>query len=507
MNAPKNPKWLLASQSELTLRYRLARQAQQAWATRTVEQRARQLEPLRRLLDERLESLADLMQDENGKPRVEAIGHEVASCIGAVNYLCAKAPELLSPRQVSLPWMPNRRATVAHKPLGLVLVISPWNMPLSIPFSQVVSALIAGNAVILKPSEVTPRIGAAIGELLEHCQLPENLVTVLQGDGALGARLIAEGPDKIFFTGSVATGRKVMAAAAVHPIPVCLELGGVDALIVCEDADLDLASSAATWGATFNSGQICASVERILVAQPIMARFETLLARKFERLGPEDQGRITLDRQRAVYDRHLDDANARELTFLAGGGYKDEDHLEPALIRGVPRGDDVAASLVHLEETFGPMTTLLPFRSDKDAARLHNASRFGLTASVFSRSRPRAEALAKELKVGLVSINDIAATLHAFGELPWGGVGESGFGRSHGEEGLMEFTRTQVLEQTRRGLFEFKRPWWYPYDPTQLEMMKRFTQAMAADSWRDRAWRLGRTAHAALKMFKEAPRR
>lgn len=502
MNAPTRASWLLATQSELELRYRLARKAQKRWSALSVTQRAQRLLPLLELLDRRNAPLADLIEEENGKPRVEAIGHEVAACIGAVNHLCSAAPRVLRSRRVGLTWMPHRRAEVTPKPLGLVLVISPWNMPLSIPFGQVIAALVTGNAVILKPSEVTPRIGLAIGELLEHCKLPPNLMTVLPGDGALGAELIAMRPDKVFFTGSVATGRKVMAAAAAHPIPVSLELGGVDALIVCEDADLEIASSAALWGATFNAGQVCASVERMLVARPVLERFQAMLERKLQQLGHEDQGRVTLDRQRDVYDRHLADARERRLRFVAGGEYRDEEHLRPTVIAG--RG--VARSLVHREETFGPVATLLPFRSDVEAAALHNDSRFGLTASVFSRSRSRAEALAAELEVGLVSINDVAATLHAFSELPWGGVGESGFGRSHGEEGLLEFTRPQVLDQTRRGLFEFKRPWWYPYGPYQLETMKNFTRAMAAGSLRDRARQLSRTARAALTMLKEEPR-
>jgi succinate-semialdehyde dehydrogenase/glutarate-semialdehyde dehydrogenase len=244
---PLLPPPLLSREPEISLRYRLARDAQVQWAGLSVRARARRLGEAADVLLERMEDLADLIVEENGKPRVEAYGHEIGPSAAHVRYMCALAPRLLVPRRFSPAVLPIRQVTVSPAPLGVVLIISPWNVPLAIPFGQALAALLAGNAVVLKPSEVTPRIGDAIGEVFAACGLPPNLFSVVQGDGRVGAELIAARPDKVLFTGSLATGRKVMAAAAVHPIPVSLELGGVDALVVCRDADVELKPCVKSW--------------------------------------------------------------------------------------------------------------------------------------------------------------------------------------------------------------------------------------------------------------------
>ena len=463
--------WLLADGDEPALRVRLARHAQQAWGALTVAQRCRRLAPLVDTLVEQMDDIAALIHRENGKPSNEAIGQEVAACVGMARQLLHRAPLMLAARTESSPWFLHRQATVTPRALGAVLIISPWNIPLTIPLSQVLAALVAGNAVLLKPSEVTPQIGALVVALFERCRLPINLLTVIQGDGSVGASLVAAGPDKVFFTGSVATGRKVMAAAAAFPTPVSLELGGVDALVVCEDADLELASSAAAWGGTFNHGQVCASVERVLVHESVYDGFMARLLDKLARVDPDvDMGQLTDPRQRAVLDRHLDDARDRGLTLRCGGQWLAEDKLAPTVIDG----PGTAGSLVWRQESFGPVLAAMPFRDDDQAMALHDDTDFGLTASVFSTSPTRAEAMAGRLRAGLVAINDVGATLYAQGELPWGGVGASGFGRSHGLEGLLEFTRSHVVDRTRRGIPEFKRPWWYPYDRHQLALLRHF---------------------------------
>ena len=469
--------WLFADLDETALRLRLARQAQQTWAQLSVAQRCRRLQPLVDALVHRMDAIADLIGDENGKPRSEAIGQEVAACVGMARQLLYRAPRMLQPRTENSPWFLHRRATVTPRPLGAVVIISPWNIPLAIPLGQVLAALVAGNAVLLKPSEITPKTGALVVDLFGRCNLPTNLLTVLQGDGSVGAALVEAGPDKVFFTGSVATGRKVMAAAARHPIPVSLELGGIDALIVCEDADLELASSAAVWGGTFNHGQVCASVERVLVHASVYDAFMARVLDKVARIDPvSDLSRLTDPRQRAVYQRHLADARSRGLTFRCGGQWLSEQKLAPTVIDGA----DICAAQVWQQESFGPILAVAPFRDDNQAAALHDDTAFGLTASVFSTSPARAERLAGCLRAGLVAINDLGATLYAQGELPWGGVGASGFGRSHGLEGLLEFTRSHVVDRTRPGLPEFKRPWWYPYDPHQLALLRHFAALLGA---------------------------
>jgi acyl-CoA reductase-like NAD-dependent aldehyde dehydrogenase len=494
--------WLLAHDSELPLQMRLARDAQRVWANVTVQERASRLSGALRALSRRMDEIADLVVEENGKPRVEAIVHEVGGSMHNLAWLCRQGPGVLHTQRRSIGWLPHRCAQVERRPHGVVLVIAPWNFPLSIPMGQVAAALLAGNAVLLKPSEATPRLGQMVSDLFAECDLPQNLLTVIQGDGSVGAALIDLKPDKVCFTGSVATGRKVMASAARFPIPVSLELGGVDAMIVCDDADIELASSAAVWGATFNGGQVCASVERVLVAQSVAERFIQAVHYKLSELRPgRDQGRVTVERQLEVYRAHLADAVDRGLD-VRGGGPDGHGGFRPTTICG----PGVASSEVYRDESFGPLIAIRTFRSDDQAVVMHNASPFGLTASVFSGDRNRGLAVAGRLRAGLVSVNDIAASLHAFGELPWGGVGESGFGRSHGPEGLLAMTWPKVVESTRPGLPEFKRPWWYPYDPVQLELLTDFTHLLGRPSLRERARRISGVGSAAARLFVRHPR-
>jgi len=481
----------------------LAREAGRTWAKLPVAERVRRLEPMLTGLIARMDEATALVTDENGKPPVEALSQDVAASIGIARHLLDSAQQILAPRCERNTWFIHRHATVTPRPMGAVLVISPWNIPLVIPLGQTLSALIAGNAVVLKPSEETPRIGALVVDLFKDCDLPDNLLTLVQGDGVVGAALIAARPDKIFFTGSVATGRRVMAAAAAHPVPVSLELGGIDAMIVCEDADLELASSAAVWGGIFNHGQVCASVERLLVHESI---YEPLMARmldKIKRLDPDvDLGLVTADKQKQVYDSHLADARERGLTLRCGGRWLGERKLAPTIIDGA----DIEQSEVWQQESFGPLIAVAPFRNDEAAIVAHNNTRFGLTASVFSRSPRRAEAIADRLEVGLVAVNELGAALYAQGELPWGGVGESGFGRCHGVEGLLEFTQPHVVDRTRRGFFEFKRPWWYPYDRHQLELLKQFSRLMGERKPRRAVAHLGRAGLALLRQMADHPR-
>jgi acyl-CoA reductase-like NAD-dependent aldehyde dehydrogenase len=477
-----------------------ARRAQRGWAQVPVQERAALVAGAADRLLEREEDIAELLTEENGKLRLEAVAHEIGPMVAQLRWLEDEAAGILDPESVSLRTLPNRHASIRRRAFGVVLVISPWNIPLAIPMSQVAAALVAGNAVVLKPSEVTPRCGALVAELFQG--LPAGLLQVVQGDGKVGAELIAARPDKVLFTGSVATGRKVMAACAAHPIPVGLELGGVDALIVCEDADLEYASSAACWGATFNGGQVCASVERLLVHRSVADRFRLMLVDKLDRIDPERElGRVTAQKQRAVYESHVADARARGLQ-VHGGDWSDVRRFQPTLVHG----EGLLDSDVWKQESFGPLVAMHLFDDDEEAVRLHDDTPFGLTASVFSRDIERARSLGLRLKAGLVSINDVGATLYGHPELPWGGVGESGFGRSHGREGLLELTWPQVLEESRVHGFEPKRPWWYPYDHQQLELMRLFGQLVGHGPVRHKARLLARMGRRAASMVSHAPR-
>jgi len=483
--------------------YALARSAQSAWSALTVAERAARLAPAMQALSDRMDAYAALIHEENGKPMVEAVTHEVAASIGYLEWLLREAPRLLADEDVALRVFPHRRATLQRVPWGVVLVIGPWNVPLFIPVSQVMPALIAGNAVVLKPSEVTPRCAGILAEILGACDLPQGLFAVVEGDGAVGAALIEARPDKIQFTGSVATGRKVMAAAAAHPVPVTLELGGVDAMIVCADADLEFAASAAAWGATFNGGQVCASVERLIVHSSIRDRFLTLLADKLERIDPRgDLGPITSPVQRAVYEAHLADARARGLATPVGGDFLGPERLAPTLITG----PGITGAAVWREETFGPVVAAAGFDTDDEAVSLHNGIASGLTASVFSADVGRARRIAGRLRAGLVSINDVGATLYSQAELPWGGVGASGFGRSHGAEGLLDCTWSRIIEAPRVGVWGPKRPWWYPYGEDQRALLEAFGRALAARGARGRLRQVARAGGALAAMLTRAPR-
>jgi succinate-semialdehyde dehydrogenase/glutarate-semialdehyde dehydrogenase len=484
-----------------------AREVQAAWSAVAPSERAKCFDRLADLVRDGADALVDLVHGENGKPRAEAASHEVLAALDAARWLAAHGPTILAPERVRVRLLPHRRVDVSHVPYGAVLVIGPWNLPLSIPFGQVAFAVMAGNAVVLKPSEYTPKCGAAIRDLFVAAGFPTDLVQVVAGDGAVGAALIAARPDKVAFTGSVATGRRVMATASAFPIPVTLELGGVDAMIVCADADLETATSAALWGATFNGGQVCCSVERILVEEPIAERFVGRLLQKVERIDPQrDLGRLTVPRQAAVYERHVADARARGLRILCGGVAEGDRWLPTFVV-----GEGITEAAVWSEETFGPIAAIATFRGDDEAVRLHDATAFGLTASVYTADPARAERLASRLRAGAVSVNDVAALLHAFAAVPWGGVAESGFGRSHGRDGLLDFTWTRTVDRPRR-LFGrdvgagIKAPWGYPYDPDHERTMRALLDLAGARGVRRGLHAARSVARAAADMFTRTPR-
>lgn len=482
------------------------RAAAARWSALTVEARAEALRPLAREIAARRDEIARRICEENGKPFAEAMGQEVVTSIQLVVAATEAAPRVLAPRPVRSTWQPHRKMAVHRRPFGVIVVIAPWNIPLYIPLSQVVHALLAGNAVVLKPSELTPRCGDLLAELLRACPLPPGLVQVVHGDGAVGAALVAAHPDKVSFTGSVATGRRVMAACAAYPIPVTLELGGVDAMIVRADADLELAASAAAWGATFNGGQACCSVERLLVHRSVYDAFTARLADRLDRIDRRsDLGPAIDDRQLAVWTRHLDDARQRGLR-VRGGEVLGPRRLAPALVDGPGLdGPGVADAACWREETFGPVVAAMPFGEDHEAVELHNANPCGLTASVFTADIAAGQALAVRLRAGAVAVNEVAATVYATPELPWGGVGASGFGRSHGDEGLLEGTWAQVIDLPRTAT-QPKRPWWYPYDEEQARALGLLGEAMAAEGPARRARALLRAGRAFARLLSRAPR-
>ncbi len=447
-----------------------ARKSQKIWGETPLEIRIQKLLDLRERMIQDRHDLAKTIVHENGKPEFEALTNEIFPTVELISYFATQTKKTLRPFSIPMRLMQHRKSTLHYQPLGTVLIISPWNYPFLLPMGEIVMAIATGNSVVFKPSEITPLIGLRIEKLFQDSGFPEHIIQTVIGDGKTGADLIAGKPDKIFFTGSVPTGRKILKSAAEHLIPVNLELGGKDAMIVCDDADIDHATSAALWGGFSNSGQICASVERILVHESVRDEFVREFKRKIETLrqgdptrSSVDVGAITMEKQRLVYESQIQDAERRGLKFETGGKFSsDRRFLEPTLVVG----NDIENSTIYQEETFGPVIALSTFSTDAEAIQKSNHSAYGLLGSVFSRDLKRAEKIALALEVGTVTINEVVYTA-GLPETPWGGRKESGYGKKHSAHGLFEFVHTKHIHEPRWSGLQFKSLWWYPYTPLQ----------------------------------------
>lgn len=453
-----------------------ARAAAVEWAALHPRERSRRLMEVHRVLGERAGDMADLIQAETGKPEVEALS-EVVVVLDLLAWLARAVPKHLRRERVSSGWMVWKQAWTIREPWGVVGVISPWNFPFVLAAEPVLTALATGNGVVLKPSEFSPFTGLRLQEIVRRAGLPPDLLGVVTGGGGTGAALVQGGIDRLIFTGSSATGRQVMAAAAEALVPVTLELGGKDPAIVLEDADLDRAARGIVWGAFYNAGQACLSVERVYAVDRVHDALVGRLASRVRELrvgsGPSsDVGPMVTPFQLKRVEEHLNDALARGARLVAGGGRTDpaSNLLVPALLVNVDDGMRLMR-----EETFGPILPVVRVRDAEEAVARANRTGFCLFASVWTRDRARGESLALRIRAGGVSVNDVISHW-AIPSLPMGGVGESGFGRSRGLEGLREFTRVKSILVDRGGLT--REPWWYPYSGNTL----RRVQALA--SWR-----------------------
>jgi acyl-CoA reductase-like NAD-dependent aldehyde dehydrogenase len=438
-----------------------ARAAQREWAELSVDARVDKLEGLKDRILDRAETIAALVHEEMGKPEVEALLGEVLPSADVVSYWTKSIGEWLEPSPVSLDWMayPGKEGMTYREPRGVVAVIMPWNFPVALPLRTIVPALLAGNAVVFKPSEVTPRSGALVADLFEGL-VPDGLVAAVQGAGDVGAALCAAEVDLVVFTGSVAAGRKVAHACAERLIPCSLELGGKDAAIVLKDANLDRAANGIVWGAMMNAGQNCASVERVYVDRSVGEE----LTRKIKeavstlRLGV-DVGPLATDAQHAKVAGHVSDAKEKGAKVLVGG--EDGEGTARAYLPTVVRveADDMA---LMKEETFGPVLPIAFVDGPDEAIARANASRYGLTASVWTRNRENAERLARTLRAGVVTINNHSFT-GALPAAPWSGQGETGWGITNSPLALDALTRPRfILADRGRKKTEL---WWYPYTP------------------------------------------
>ncbi|MBF6172062.1 aldehyde dehydrogenase family protein [Nocardia blacklockiae] len=464
----------VADAAEVAAAVAKARAAQPAWAARGVDERAEILRSAVRILVDRREEIIDTVHAETGKPRVEALTMEIVPGCDFLNHWSVRARRDLRSHRARLHGYlrPIKKLYIDYQPLGVIGVITPWNGPFILSLNPVVQALLAGNSVLLKPSEVTPRSGEWVVRVLREAGVPDDVVQVLHGDGETGAALVAADIDKVCFTGSVGTGRKIAASCAERLLPYTLELGGKDAMIVCADADLERAAAGAVYLSMFNTGQVCMSVERIYVVDSVADEFVRLVTEQAAAVtygpGEADMGPLFWDRQVDVVTRHIDDAKAKGANVAVGGS--------PAAGNGLYFQPTVVVDATHemqlmTEETFGPVVAITRVRDEEEAIRLANDCRYGLSGSVFTKDAAKARRIAARLTTGSVVHND-ASVIYGVAEAPFGGRKESGVGQVNGPDALRGFTHAQPVLIDRWQ--SKKESVWYPY----TEKTKRNLEAV-----------------------------
>jgi succinate-semialdehyde dehydrogenase/glutarate-semialdehyde dehydrogenase len=449
---------------------------QPAWAELTAKTRAEYMRRAAEALLDDIDELAELLVSEQGKPRAEAYTMELLPTVDALHW-CAKAgPKILADEKVrmSQAFLASKKSRFTYEPLGVVGVIAPWNYPWSIPFGEVAIALMAGNGVVLKPASLTPLLGEAIRRVFEKGGLPEGLVRVVHGGGAVGDALAKSSAEKIFFTGSVEVGRKVGEVCAQRLKGSVLELGGKDPMIVCADADLDNAISGAVWGGFANAGQTCSGIERVYVVREVADRFVEGVVRETEklRLGnplewETEVGPMTSEGQHGIVVELIEDAVAAGATKRCGGptavpGLSGK-FVAPTVLTGVTH-----EMRIMNEEVFGPVLPIVVVDSEQEAIDLANDSEFGLGASVWTKDRQKGARIARRIESGMVWVNDHSFS-HGACQCAWGGVKDSGVGRSHSKFGFYECVNVKMNSWEPGLARDF---WWHPYDETLGEAVR-----------------------------------
>lgn len=441
----------------------------------SVTERVRHVAALRDVVLRRREEIVDRVQQDTGKTRSDALISEVFGVLDNLAWLEKAAAKALRDRKVHTPLaLMGKTSWIWYEPLGTILIISPWNYPFYQALVPIAAAVVTGNTVLYKPSEWTPLQGL-VEDLLAEAQFAPHWVQVAYGDGRVGAELIDQRPDKVMFTGSTRTGRKILAQAANLLIPVELELGGKDAMVVFADANIERAAAGAAWGALTNTGQSCTSVERIYVEESVYAVFRDALVRTVQQVkqdvdrhGDADIGAMTTDFQVRIVREQVEDARRKGARFLTGEGWDGTSRMIPPMVV-----ENVSSDMLLIrEETFGPVLPLVPFATEAEAIRLAEGSEYGLTASVWSKDVNRARRVARALRTGGVSINNVMVT-EGNPALPFGGAKQSGFGRYKGEHGLHAFCNVKsVIVDKDSAKIEAN---WYPYTSEKYRLFSDLT--------------------------------
>ncbi|MDX6632641.1 MAG: hypothetical protein QOG09_1758 [Solirubrobacterales bacterium] len=451
-------------------------EVQPFWAQLSAAERGRYMRRAADVLLSQLDDIAELLTREQGKPRAESYTMELLPTIDALHWCADAGPKILADEPIRYPqlFLKTKRSSFAYEPIGVVGVIAPWNYPWSIPFGEVAIALMAGNGVVLKPASLTPLLGERIQQVFEKAGLPEGLVRTVHGGGGVGQALAESSAGKIFFTGSVEVGRHVGETCAKQLKGSVLELGGKDPQIVCADADLANATAGAVWGGFANAGQTCSGIERTYVMREVADEFIAEVVRKAEALRVGDPlqwsteiGPMVSPEQYELVCELVDDAIAAGAERLCGGPVEVEGavgkFIAPTVLTGVTH-----EMRIMREEIFGPVLPIVTVSSEEEAVRLANDSRFGLGASVWTKDRAKGERMARQIESGMVWINDHSFT-HGACQCSWGGVKESGLGRSHSKFGFYECTNVKLLTWEPGLAKDF---WWHPYDETLGEAVR-----------------------------------
>ena len=472
-----------------------ARAAQKEWAKVPVAERARIVRGAVDRLVEQREEVIKMLRDDCGKTRAEALMIEIIAACDAINHWCACAERDLEDevRKLHGFMRPLKKLVMHYRPLGVVGVITPWNGPFALAVNPTVQAVLAGNAVLLKPSEVAPRSGDWAARILHEAGVPEDVVQVLHGDGETGAALVRAGVDKISFTGSVATGKKIAAACAEQLIPCTLELGGKDAMIVCADADLERAANGAVFNSMMNSGHVCMGVERIYVVESVADEFERLveeISRKVRYGGADstevaEVGALYWDRQLPIIESHFEDARKKGAEIVVGGEAVTNAGLfyKPTYIRNVDHSMDIMR-----KETFGPIVSIMRVKDEDEAIRMANDSDYGLSGSVWTQDDKKGIEIAKQLETGSVHLND-ASISYGVLEAPFGGMKDSGLGQVNGKGALRSYTFQQpiIIDRWKRKTEQH----WYPHTEKTAEELDQAVKYIFG-TWVKKLWFMGK---------------